>query len=231
MTTPQIPVSNAFTLASVATNASASTGSATAGVKGSAADTEHRFLTMLVAQLKNQDPLNPMDNAEITTQLAQISTVNGVEKLNSTMTAVSGGIDALQTVQAASLAGRRVMATGDTLLLESGSASAGFLLDQPVDRLTVNITDSAGNLVHRVDLGAHAEGIHAFQWDGITDTGAVAAPGVYQFKLQALALERQVNAQSLMIGRVDGVSRTANGVVLHLGGAGHVSMAEVKRIL
>ena len=174
-----------------------SVAAAAGAAKGSAADTEHRFLALMVAQLKNQDPLNPMDNSEITTQLAQISTVNGVEQLNSSMKTLAGGFDGMQTVQAASLAGRQIMADGTALALENGSASGGFNLDQPVEQLSVTILDAAGAQVQRVDLGPQEAGIHGFQWDGMNDAGQAAAPGSYSFKVQGLAQNKQIAAQSL----------------------------------
>jgi flagellar basal-body rod modification protein FlgD len=220
------------TLANIpATTPAVGAAAASKASAGSSADTQNRFLTMLVAQLKNQDPLNPMDNAAITSQMAQLSTVNGVEQLNATMKGMASGFDSLQAVQAASLAGRQVMTDGNMLALSNGSASAGFQLDQPVDKLAVIITDAAGVQVQSVDLGAQPDGIHAFQWDGMTDAAVAAAPGNYTFALHAFAQDQSVTAQSLVIGRVDGVSRTSNGVVLSVGGVGNVGLADVKRIL
>lgn len=74
-----------------------------------ASDLQGSFLTLLVAQLKNRDPTNPMQNNELTTQLAQISTVSGIEKLNTTLGSVSGQINSAQSLQAASLIGHGVM--------------------------------------------------------------------------------------------------------------------------
>jgi flagellar basal-body rod modification protein FlgD len=223
------PLANLPTTDTAAT--SSSTGSSKTATKGSAADTQNRFLTMLVAQLKNQDPLNPMDNSQITTQLAQISTVNGVESLNTTMKTMSTGLDSLQAVQAASLAGRQVMSSGNALELANGSATGGFQLDQAVDSLTVSVIDAAGAMVQRVDLGAQPAGVHTFQWDGTTDAGGTSADGHYTFKLQGRAQNVAVTPDTLAVGRVDAVSRTTDGIVLSVGGVGDVGMADVKRIL
>ena len=223
MTTISDPIS--------ATSATASAASVAA--KGSASDTEHRFLSLLVAQLKNQDPLNPMDNAEITTQLAQISTVNGIEQLNRSMKSLSTGFEGLQSVQATTLAGRQVMLDGSTLNLDNGQATGGFELDQPADRLAVTIVDAAGALVRSVDLGAQPAGVQTFSWDGKTDNGASAAAGSYIFKLKAVAQDREINAHTLSVGTVRGVTPAANGVgtVLGVGGIGNVALADVKKIL
>ena len=95
---------------------------------------QDRFLTLLVTQMRNQDPLNPLENAEVTTQLAQISTVSGIDKLNQAMQGMTQGFLATQSVQAGSLIGRGVLAPGSTLVLEAGQAKAGVSLAGSADR-------------------------------------------------------------------------------------------------
>lgn len=217
--------------ASTAPSTDAAMAVAAGAVKSSAADTQHRFLSLLVAQMRNQDPLNPMDNAQLTTQLAQISTVNGVEELNVTMKSMAGDFGGLQTLQAASLPGRQVMVNGNTLAFEGRSVAGGFQLDQAVEQVSVSIVDAAGAQLQRVTLGPLTTGIHGFEWDGATDAGGLASPGTYYFKLQAVGQGNAVPAQPLAMGRVDGVGRTADGVSLNLGRLGNVGLADVKRIL
>lgn len=218
-------------IASLTSNTDAAVVAAAGAAKSSAADTQHRFLSLLVAQMKNQDPLNPMDNAQLTTQLAQISTVNGVEELNATMKSMAGGFGGLQTLQAASLPGREVMVNGNSLAFEGGSVAGGFQLDQAVEQVSISIVDAAGAQLQRVNLGPLTSGIHSFEWDGATDAGGLASPGTYYFKLQAVGLGQAVPAQPLAIGRVDGVGRTVDGVSLNLGRLGSFGLSEVKRIL
>src|SRR4030067_116548 len=97
---------------------------AAAGTKATS-DAQDRFLTLLVAQLKNQDPLNPMDNAQITTQMAQISTVTGIDKLNETLQALSDSMAMGQSVSATSMIGHGVLVPGSTLNLANGQAIGG----------------------------------------------------------------------------------------------------------
>ena len=89
-------------------------------------DLQDRFLKLLVTQMKNQDPLNPLDNAQVTTQLAQISTVNGVERLNATIQAIADSFTAGQSLQAAGMIGREVLVPGSTLQLTAGAARFGI---------------------------------------------------------------------------------------------------------
>ena len=193
--------------------------------------TEDRFLTLLVSQLKNQDPLNPLDNAQVTTQLAQINTVNGIDKLNQTLQAFVGQVQSAQGLAAASVIGRNVLVPGDALALVDGQAAAGFELDQPVDSLKVAITDASGNVLHTADLGPNDAGLHLFAWDGITDSGAAAVPGTYHFKLTATVAGKSATANPLALGRVDGVVPSKDGVTLTLGGLPPVAYSQVRQIL
>ena len=136
------------------------------GSSGNAAtEAADRFLTLLVSQLKNQDPLNPMDNAQITTQLAQISTVSGINRLNDTVAALAASFGANQSLQAASLVGHDVLAPGDKLQLAGGKGQGGFSLAQDADQVLITINDASGRAVRKIDLGSQAAGTQAFAWD------------------------------------------------------------------
>jgi len=193
---------------------------------------QDRFLTLLVTQLKNQDPLNPMDNAQITSQLAQINTVQGIDKLNTTLTALSGSMTSTQTLQTASLVGRQVLVGGSEIDLSQGNAVAGFSLDQAVDQLTVTVRDAAGAPIHTVELGPQSPGIHLFAWDGATDQGAQAADGRYSFSVGGLAAGTKIDGTSLSIGLVNGVTPGKDGgTTINIGTLGDKSLADIKRIL
>jgi flagellar basal-body rod modification protein FlgD len=197
----------------------------------SAGGQQSRFLSLLVAQMQNQDPLNPMDNAQLTTQLAQISAVDGIERLNATMASLIGQFGGMQTLQGAALAGRDVLVAGNALRLENGAATAGFQLDGPVEQVAITILDANGTAVHRAELGPHAAGIHSFQWDGATDSGAAAASGNYTFAVKALAQGKEAAATALAAARVEGVSRAEDGLTLNLRGLGAKALADVKQIM
>jgi len=213
----------------IAALAQAGRGSAPAAAAGNAG--QDRFLTMLITQLKNQDPLNPLDNAQLTSQLAQISTVQGIEKLNSTLTVLAGSFDSGQSLQAAALVGRQVMVAGNTLELSAAGARGAFALPQAAERVIITVTDASGVVVHRVELGAQAAGIHAFDWDGLTDAGARAIDGRYGFSLSAQTGGKPIEVETLSLGRVDGVTRAAGGTILNLGSLGEKPFADVKRIM
>jgi flagellar basal-body rod modification protein FlgD len=219
---------------STTTDVSALTGgsaSAATGATTSAAEQEDRFLKLLVTQMKNQDPLNPLDNAQVTTQLAQINTVSGIEKLNSTVQSLSTSMLSNQSLQGASMIGRQVYAIGSYLNLADGKAVGAVNLTQPADRVYVSIADSAGTIIRRIELGAAGTGISGFEWDGKTDAGTAAAPGQYVFQVVAASGNKSIPAEPVTLGKVDGVSLGTSGMKLNLQGGGSVGMTDVKQIL
>ena len=193
-------------------------------------DPQDRFLKLLVTQMKNQDPLNPLDNAQVTSQLAQISTVNGIEKLNSTMESMLGGVTAGQSLQAANMIGHNVLIPGSTTQLGGGSSVFGVDLAQPADQVQVTISDSAGNAVQVMDLGAQAAGSLPLTWDGKTSSGATAPDGNYTVSVSALRGGQPIDAQSLAFGTVQGVTQGSQGVQLNVGSLGSTGLANVKQI-
>ena len=144
---------------------------ASSATKSSAQETEDRFLSLLVAQMKNQDPLNPLDNAQVTSQMAQLSTVQGIENMNSRLEALAASLGANQMSQAANLIGHGVMVPGDTLSPAQLQDVVGFELSRPADNVTVRINDASGKLVRSLNLGPRDAGVNALAWDGLTNSG------------------------------------------------------------
>lgn len=196
-----------------------------------AKEQEDRFLTLLVTQMKNQDPLNPMDNAQLTTQLAQISTVTGIDQVNQTMKSVLEQIKSLESLQATSMDGRDVLIASDRLELKDGTALGAFELSEPADSVLVTIRDAAGAIVREVQLGRAEAGMHTFDWDAASASGARAADGVYTFAIKAQTGNTTVNATTLARAHVEGISRTDGTVQLDLGVFGRRPIADIKEIL
>jgi flagellar basal-body rod modification protein FlgD len=216
------------------TDAAASLAAMTAPAAAKASgtnDAQDRFLKLLVTQLKNQDPLNPMDNAQITSQMAQISTVTGIDKLNATLQSMAASFSADQSLQATAMIGHSVLAPGMSLQLQNGTAQGGVNLPQAADKVVVSIVDSSGQVVHKVDLGAQAAGVLGFQWDGVTDSGANAAPGTYSFSIQAVQGSTKIDAVALALGSVIGVTQGTGGVALNVNGMGSVALSDVKQVM
>lgn len=198
--------------------------------KSAVQESEDRFLKLLVTQMKNQDPLNPLDNAQVTSQMAQLSTVSGIEKLNTALQAMSSSFAASQSLQAAGMIGRSVLAPGSGLLLQDGAAAGGFELKQSVDNAVVTIKGAAGNVLASVNIGAQKAGDVMFQWDGVTDSGASAANGAYTFEVSATQGGQKVDAVSLSLGKVGSVSLGSSGVTLNTDVLGSLDVTKVKQI-
>jgi len=210
---------------------SASTAGANNGTT-TATQLSDRFLKLLVAQMNNQDPLNPLDNAQVTSQMAQINTVTGINGLNDTVNKLLDQFSRLESMQAAQLTGRSVLVDGSSMTLPAtGTAVGGVQLDLPADTVTVEIKDAAGQVVRELQLGKQDSGVTRFEWDGKTATGEAAAAGNYTFSVTAKTGSTAVTVTPLASRRVEGV-RTVNGAVqLVLAGGGAVAYSDIKQIL
>ncbi|MHB1116439.1 flagellar hook assembly protein FlgD [Sideroxydans sp.] len=215
-------------------NSSTSGISATSSLAASSTDigaTQDRFLKLLVTQMKNQDPLNPMDNAQVTSQMAQLSTVTGIDKLNSTVQALSSSMLASQSLQAVSMIGHVALTDGDGMDLANGNAYGGVELAQPADKVTVQITNAAGAMVRTLHLGAQESGVVDFSWDGMTDTGSTAADGKYTFTAVSELSGKKSDVTTLSYGLVNSVAQSSSGVTVNIGDQGEVGLHTIRKIL
>ena len=205
-------------------NGTSSTSSATS--TKSDAGSEDRFLKLLVTQMQNQDPLNPMDNAQITSQMAQINTVNGIEKLNTTVSSLSSQFLQMQTLQGASLVGRGVLVEGKQVAMnDGGKGVGGFELAGAADAVKVEVLNAAGHVVDTLDLGAETSGRHGFTWTppaSVTDTSGLT------FRVTATSGTAAVTATPLMADSVVAVSTGSDGLNLSLLRSGDVAYSAIK---
>ena len=197
----------------------------------SSEDMNARFLTLLTTQLKNQDPLNPMDNAQMTSQMAQMSTVSGIEKLNTTLNSLVDNIGTSQSMQAASMIGKGVLVPGSGLTLSDGAAYAGINLESAADQVTLKIMDSSGNVIQTEKLGAHEAGVFNIGWDGKLADETTAPAGNYTFSVEAVQGGNTVTATALQIGTVSALVRSKGGFLLDLGAQGTVDFKNVQQVL
>ncbi|MBO9357344.1 flagellar basal body rod modification protein [Bordetella petrii] len=207
---------------------------------GSAGSLQDRFLTLLVTQLKNQDPLNPMENAELTSQLAQISTVEGITNLKNTLLAISGQIDVSQSMNAVAMIGKGVLIPGDKISLGTDASDPskrvatpfGIDLQGDAAKVTVKILDASGAVVRSIELGAQDTGVLTLDWDGTNDGGQALVDGKYSVNVSAADADgNKVRAEALSYGEVNSVSYSTDGLRLDLGLAGQISMLDVRKVL
>lgn len=198
----------------------------------SSADLQSSFLTLLVAQLKNQDPTNPLQNNELTTQLAQISTVSGIEKLNTTLGSVSGQLTNNQSVQASALIGHGVMIPGSKILAGSEATTPfGVELQQGADKVTATITDNTGKVIRTLDIGGLTAGVHTFTWDGVATDGTKVPDGAYNVAINASNGGTQLVAQPLNFALVNGVTLSNGKTLLDLGTYGTSTLDDIRQII
>ncbi len=188
--------------------------------------TSDRFLKLLVAQMQNQDPLNPMDNAEVTSQMAQINTVTGIDQLNTTVQGLSSQFVQLQAMQGASLVGRDVIVAGNTLSIDETNSvgQGGFQLDNPADAVKVEILSPSGAVVQTLNLGAEGAGMHSFDWP----SGSATASSGLTFLVTATAGGVSTPATALMRDRVDAISTSGTTFNLELENSGTVPYSAIK---
>ena len=192
---------------------------------------KNEFLELLVAQLNNQDPLAPQENGEFIAQLAQFSTVEGIEKMNSSIEAMASSFQSSQALQASSLVGRTVVIPTDQAMIDPQGGFTGQLaLPQASGAVLVNVYDEAGSMVSTINLGAQEGGIHEFAWDGTDASGNVLPAGKYRFEAQASVNGETVQLATLLPANVDSVSLgVGHGgeMVLNLAGLGSIGLSEV----
>lgn len=198
------------------------TSSASAGGVRTAnqAGSEDRFLKLLVAQMQNQDPLNPMDNAQVTSQMAQINTVSGLEQVNTSVLSLNSQLLQMQALQGATLVNRPVTLAGNQLSVEAGVGSGGFAITDKASSVEVQVKTAEGKLVDTVKLGPKEAGVHSFEWKA----GSVTNTQGYTFTVVAKNGTTAVSAQSLQFDRVTSVSTAGDKLTLALQRNGSVPM-------
>ena len=190
------------------------------------AGSEDRFLKLLVAQMANQDPLNPMDNAQVTSQMAQISTVNGIDKLNTTVQGLNQQFVQMQALQGATLVGRDVILPGDRLSTsDAGLVQGGFELGSAADSVKIEVLNAGGRVIDTIDLGAEGAGRHGFEW---TPAAGIDASLGERFRVVAKSGATAVASTPLMRDRVDAVATGGDTLMLELRNSGSVSYAQIR---
>jgi flagellar basal-body rod modification protein FlgD len=225
------PATSAATTAGTAgTSSTSSSADSSAAAAASQLGSQSYFLQLLVAQMNNQDPLNPMDSAQVTSQMAEINTVSGIQQLSTQLTQLLSSVSSSQTIQDASLVGQQVLVPGSTLNLANGSAQGAVGLAQSATQVTVTINNASGGEVRTLNLGAQPAGTANFSWDGNADNGAAVAAGQYSYTVTATSGGQSVQATSYSAGMVTAINPTSSGTNLTVAGLGSFSVSQVQQI-
>lgn len=191
------------------------------------------FLKLMITQMNNQDPLEPQKNSEFVAQLAQFSSVEGLDKLNNTVEDMNQGFQSSQALQASSLVGRSVKVPSESAYLAPGGYVAGTInLPYSTSDLSMGIYNESGSLVAKELMGANEGGDITFVWDGKGDDGNTLPPGNYRFEAIANTGEGPQQLATDLSANVDSVTVGGNGTLtLNIAGVGPMSLSSVSEIL
>ncbi|MEQ8799402.1 MAG: flagellar hook assembly protein FlgD [Salinisphaeraceae bacterium] len=206
-------------------------GSAPTGAAGSKKDIgQDQFLELMLAQMKNQDPLKPMENGDFLAQLAQFSTATGVSELKTGLDRLTESLSADKALTAASLIGRDVLVASETLV-HDGAGAAGALDLSAAGAVRIDIVDAAGQTMRTLDLGTRTAGLVSFEWDGLDNAGAELPAGSYSVRASVRDGESEQALPVLAVGRVNSVDLSGPELNLHTLNLGNVALGDVRRIL
>lgn len=212
-----------------ATSFSATTAAASNGTRTKELG-QDAFLRLMTEQLKNQDPLKPMQSNEFLGQLAQFTQVQSLQTLNDGFSSLATTLESDQALQAASLVGRHAMIATDTLSLGAEGGVSGEVDSPGNGTVSVEVTDASGAVVRKFEIESSAPGPLAFNWDGNTNTGERATAGEYKVKINYTG-EAGTGALVPLVGaRIGSVSLGVNGLTLNLDGYGTAPLSAVRRI-
>ncbi|HEY7930626.1 MAG TPA: flagellar hook capping FlgD N-terminal domain-containing protein [Steroidobacteraceae bacterium] len=206
--------------------------SGTPGSNGLGGLTMNDFLTLMTAQLQHQDPLNPTDSNQFLSQLSELSTVEGISQLNTSMGTLSNSMLASQAVNSAALVGQTILAPASASELASGGSISGAVqVPSGAKSVTLSITNAAGVTVAQVAMPTGA-GMQGFSWNGQSANGNTAPPGVYGVSAAAVVGNTSEAATTYLNGTVSSVTLDpgASGVLLNTPQLGSVALSNVQQL-
>ncbi|MEG3163429.1 flagellar hook capping FlgD N-terminal domain-containing protein [Sphingomonas sp. PB2P19] len=206
--------------------------STTTAASNSQGLTQSDFLTLMTAQLKNQDPFEPVDNTQMVAQMAQMSSTSGIADMNSTLKAIAAKLNATSSADAMGYVGKTVLTEGGTAYPRTAGGIAGAVeLGAAATDVVVNISDSNGAVLQTLSLGAQAAGTVNYDWGGKTAAGADAGSGPFTVEVAAANNGATVSAKSLVWAPVESVSTPASGdPVLSVTGLGTVALSAIRSV-
>ncbi|MCV2359214.1 flagellar hook assembly protein FlgD [Paucibacter sp. TC2R-5] len=214
----------ASAVSNTTTTTKASTDSLMPQGSKNAAETQDRFMKLLIAQMKNQDPMNPMDNAQVTSQMAQIQTVTGVSNLDTSIKSLSAQFVQMQALQSVSLVGRDVSVEGNRLQMDQGVGTGVFEISAPADAVKLEVLSPGGNVIDTVQLGAQGAGRHSFDWQPSENDPSAK----YNFRITATKGTAPVSNTTYSLDKVLAVNTGGAKLQLQLQNAGLVDYSSVK---
>lgn len=202
------------------------------GASGNSELGKNEFMELMLAQLKNQNPLEPQDNGEFISQLAQFSSLEEMQKLSGTVDDVVGQFRSTQALQASAMVGKTVLAPSEVGILGAeGEITGNIQVPASTGGVRLSIQSPDGELVRQIDLGSSSAGVKSFSWDGKDGNGNSLPPGPYKIVAEGSYPQGSVQLPTMVSANVDSVSLGQNGsVTLNLAGMGSIALSDVKQI-
>jgi flagellar basal-body rod modification protein FlgD len=194
---------------------------------------QNAFLKLMIAQLKNQDPMKPQDPSEFMSQLAQFSQVTSTQNMEKSITGLSDSMRSTQVINGTNLMGHQILSPGDEYKIEAGGTVTGAV-DAPkgIASLKVTVKDDAGTEVRTFNIDEPVEGRNNFTWDGLTSTGGAAAAGTYTFEVTGTAAGMTGSLDPMLVSKVNSVTIDPTTGSLKLNtNAGAVDINDVRSVL
>ncbi len=195
---------------------------------------QEQFLELMLTQLQNQDPLKPMESGEFLGDLAQFGTVSGIGELKDSFNTLAASLQSSQALQASTMVGRNVLIERDSVKLgEQAEVSLSLELPAAASAVQIVVADEAGQTVREFSLGAKEQGLVNFEWDGLTNGGERAVPGIYTLKASAVLGGASEAVPTFIQAPVESVTLSRDGQppVLNLTDIGAVELGTIKRVL
>lgn len=173
---------------------------------------QDEFLSLMLAQLKHQDPLKPLENGEFVAQMAQFSTVSGIENMNKSVQQLAESLAGNQLLQSSSMIGRQALVPGDDVVLqENQNALVHYQLPENATDVTLRIQNSSGELVQLAAIGPMQTGTHSFNWNGSRSDGSAAAPGTYTAAISYKGQQGESSASIFKESRITSINSLSGG--------------------
>ncbi|MBI4696212.1 MAG: flagellar hook assembly protein FlgD [Gammaproteobacteria bacterium] len=194
---------------------------------------QNTFLELMVAQLKNQDPTQPMQSGEFLTQIAQFSSVQSLNQLQSAFTTLASSLQSSQALQASTLVGRHVLIANEHIVTDGTAQPVTMDMPAGTSQARLSIYDGAGQLVRQIAVGPQEQGLQTIAWDGKNAQGTAVAAGQYRIKGEALVNGTVQALATYVKAPVESVTLPGNGqtLTLNLTGYGSTQLDAVKQVL
>lgn len=205
--------------------------------------TQEDFMKLMMAQMKHQDPMKPLENGDFISQMAQFSSVSGLKDIKDSFNTLANAMQSSQALQASSMVGRKVMVPGKTLeFTGEGTVRGAADIPHETESVVFKVLDQSGQTVYSKDMGKHAQGTAMFEWDGVVkqanenikgNTSVKAQPGKYQLVAEIMVEGERQSVDTFSVDKVDSVSlsKGGQGVTLNLTNNGATLLADVREII